>query len=122
MDIKDLNTVDRHTAGAEMQVKDENGKSLDLFITVAGADSKAWRKASIEMKRLLLAGFDPVDAMADAMAKISIGWKGFQSEGEDLAFSQESIRNLYVSAPYIADQVDSFMSKRANFTQSKEAS
>jgi len=122
MEIKDLNTVDRHTAGAEMQVNDENGKSLDMFITIAGADSKAWRKASIEMKRLLLAGFDPVDAMADAMAKISIGWRGVEMEGVKLEFSQESVRNLYTSAPYIADQVDSFMSKRANFTQSKEAS
>lgn len=119
MNIENLFTVDRHEAGAEMQVKDENGKLLDLFITLVGVDSKAWRIAEIEMKRQLLAGFDPVEATADAMGKCTIGWRGFQSEGDDLEFSRESVTNLYLSAPYIGKQADKFLSDRANFMKGK---
>lgn len=122
MDIKELYTSEQHEAGAEMQVNDENGKPLDLFITLAGRDSRVWKTAEIEMKRMLYAGADSVDTMSDAMAKISLGWRGFQSDGVDLEFTKESVRNLYASAPYIAEQADKFLSDRANFTKRKEAS
>jgi len=62
MDIENLYTLDLHEAGAEMQVKDESGKPLEMYITIAGADSKAWKKATSEIKRAVLAGGDPEEA------------------------------------------------------------
>lgn len=119
MNIDELFTVDRHEAGSEMQVRSEEGKLLDLFITLVGVDSKAWRTAEIEMKRQLLAGGDPIDTTADAMGKCSLSWRGFKSKGKDLEFSKESVTNLYLSAPYIGTQADKFLSNRANFTKGK---
>ena len=54
MDINKLYTAESHEEGAEMQVKDENGKQVDCFITVVGQDSKTWRKTFNTNKLLTL--------------------------------------------------------------------
>ncbi len=105
-----------------MHVKDQFGKKVDIFITLAGVDSKQWRTAQIELRRALMAGADSLEATADAMSKCSISWRGPESNGEPLEFSKESVRNLYISAPYIIDQADEYLSNRVNFTKSKDAS
>ena len=118
--IEDLYTVDSHEAGAEMQLKDENGNKLEMFITVAGPDSKIFRKAKNKLRTDLISGGENVDGddlRARALAKATIGWRGFMSKGKKLEFNPARIEQLYISAPYIVDQIDNFVNKRLNFTK-----
>ena len=118
--IEDLYTVDSHEAGAEMQVRDENGNKLKMFITVAGIDSKLFRKVKVNLRTNLLKGGENVDAetiRAEALANVTLGWRGFKSKGKKLEFSVERVKQLYNSAPYVMDQVDKFVNKRVNFTK-----
>lgn len=118
MDIDQLYTVDAHEAGAEMQVKDQAGKLLDMWITIAGLDSKAYRAAESEMQKEIRDGKDVEAAKVDAVTKISIGWRGFTSEGAEIPFSKEAIEKLYANAPYILQQADRFLANRVNFIKS----
>jgi len=117
MDINDLYTVDKHDEGAEMQVKDQLGNKLDCFITIAGIDSKAWKQSFAKQKRKLISG-DDSNAAADLYTGVSLGWRGFVSNDEELKFSKKAIKQLYINAPYLIDQVDTFIANRANFTKS----
>jgi len=122
MDIENLYTLDLHEAGAEMQVKDESGKPLEMYISIVGVDSKAWKKASSELRRAVFAGGDSEDERIKTIVSCTIGWRGFESKGKELEFTEENIKGLYVNAPYILDQIDVFVGDRANFTKGKEAS
>ena len=114
MDIDQLYTVEDHEKGAEMQVHDQNGKPLDMYLTIAGMDSKAWRQAFNKNKRKMIEG---EDIKADILSEVTIGWRGFTSKGKELEFSKKKAKNLYSQAPYIADQVDRFIADRSNFTK-----
>ena len=118
--IEDLFTVDSHEAGAEMQVQDENGNKLKMFITVAGPDSKVFRKVKVKLRTKLLKGGENVDIeaiRAKALADVTLGWRGFKSKGKKLEFSIEKVEQLYNCAPYVMDQLDQFVNKRLNFTK-----
>lgn len=116
MDIENLFTVEAHESGAEMQVKDENGNDLDMFITVAGLDSKVFRAALVAVKRKFIEE-NAADADAETLAEATLGWRGFMSDGKELEFSKEKIKDLYINAPYIKTQVNFFIGNRANFTK-----
>jgi hypothetical protein len=121
MDIKQLNTADSHDAGSEINIRDQFGKLTDCFITVVGMDSKIWRQIEADRNRRLVAKLiKPDDAAqesdsAETLAKATIAWRGFTDGESQYDFSQEKAVLLYRSAPYIADQVDRFIGKRANF-------
>jgi hypothetical protein len=119
MDIESLYTVESHESGAEMQVKDDTGKELDMFITIAGIDSKLFRKVKNELRREILKDVDAdtEGLRAKSLAEVTLGWRGFQSNGEDLEFSQEKAEQLYLNAPYLMDQADNFINQRINFTK-----
>jgi hypothetical protein len=119
MNIEDLYTAENHDAGAEMQVKDYTGKDLDMFITVVGVDSKLFRKVKNELRREILKDIDAdtEGLRAKSQAEVTLGWRGFQSEGEDLEFTQEKAEQLYINAPYLMNQIDQFINNRLNFTK-----
>ena len=119
MNIDDLYTVESHESGADMQVKNDAGEKLDMFITIAGVDSKIFRKVKNELRREILKDVDAdtEGLRAKSLAQVTLGWKGFQSEGEDLEFTQEKAEQLYLNAPYLMDQADQFINKRENFTK-----
>lgn len=118
MNLKDLYTVEKHETGAEMRVKDESGKELDMYITLAGVDSKVFRKAKSELQRRILNGEDNSEELrASALADVSIGWRGFMDDGEEIEFSREIIEQLYNNAPYVMEQADLFINSRENFTK-----
>lgn len=117
--IDQLYTVEDHEKGAEMQVRDQVGKPLDMFITVIGVDSKRWRKTKTEASRKLLEDkADPDKVIIDSLVEATIDWRGFMSEGKELDFTKKKVRQLYQNAPYIAEQVDRFIADRANFIKS----
>ena len=123
MDISDLYTADRHNAGADMAVKDADGVVTDMVITLAGVDSRAWRMAEAMKRGRMLEAMASGDAdeaafsvLMQTVADATIGWRGIESGGEPLAFTQEAAISLYTNAPYILDQVYAFIGDRANFT------
>jgi len=120
MNVDELYTVERHSKGAKMQVNDENGKPLDMFLILAGVDSKAFRKAKAEMSREILKDLkgDHEALRAESLAKVTIGWEGFNSKGKPLDFSKKLAKQLYINAPYVMDQADGFIFNRVNFTKS----
>lgn len=117
VDIESLYSAERHEKGAAMQVKDEFGNLLDMFLIIAGPDSKAWRQAVSKNKFNLASDEDTNDVKIELMVEITLGWKGFTQKGKALEFSKDKVRNLYKQAPYLLTQIDEFFANRANFTQ-----
>jgi len=119
MNIEELYTKELHEKGSEMQVIDKFGKKLSMFITLQGTDSAAFRKAKIKMSRAVLK--DPTgdneERRAEALAEISTGWRGFKDGKKNLKFTKKLIKGLYVNAPYIMDQADSYINRQVNFTK-----
>lgn len=116
MDITSLYTVEAHETGAEMQVKDVEGKPCELFLTVAGLDSKLWKKSYLEGRKAHVDD-ESIDADARSLSGITLGWKGFTKDGEPLPFDRKQVEALYENAPYIKAQVYEFMTSRVNFTK-----
>ena len=48
---------------------------------------------------------------------LTAGWDDLEYEGEPLEFTPDNVKNLYVSAPYLIDQVQSFAGQHENFTK-----
>ena len=122
MDIEDLYTLDDHEGGAEMQVVNPlTGRKLECFIILKGRDSRTYRDAKMQGERSAIkqmadgGEINSAEVVADTLAKITIGWRGFTSRGKDLPFSQAAVKQLYLSSPNIADQADTFMASRVNF-------
>jgi hypothetical protein len=133
MKFSDLLTQDLHDQGAEMNVIDPmTDKHTDLFITVAGMDSKLWQKLQKTLYRKLLEARDKalgdglafdVEDFADIpaserLARATIGWRGFtDDDGKDMPFSYEKCEELYTKAPSVCQQVNEFLGNRGNFTK-----
>lgn len=120
MKLTDLYTVDNHEEGSYTQIFDDEGKKTPLHIKVKGVDSVSYRK---ELKKQKAAYFEAaqkgseVDSekfVIDALVECTIGWKG-----TDEKFSKKLCRELYSKAPFVKDQVDTFMAERKNFTKAK---
>jgi hypothetical protein len=121
MDIAKLTTREAHDAGAEVRIRDQFGAETDVYVRVVGMDSAVWRRIMRDQERRVLAaaasGTDEVEQdVAQTLAEATLGWRGLEANGEPLEFSAEAAYELYSGAPYIADQVDRFIGKRANFT------
>lgn len=119
MNISDLYSKEKHESGAEMIVNGEGGKPTSLALILRGVDSDIYRESSRKMRRKVLEAvrsdkgledMDEVSADIDAFVDLTIGWKGTDEE-----FTPELCRELYTEAPYVRDQVDSFIGSRSNF-------
>ncbi len=117
MEVEELYTIDAHEEGAEMQVKDATGNLIDCYIILSGVDSKSWRAAKNKYQRDIVRGSDITDASAEALASITLSWKGFKNKGKTIPFSKAKVKQLYTKAPYIMDQADTFIADRSNFTK-----
>jgi hypothetical protein len=119
MELNELYTVDLHEKGAEMQLTGVDGTLVNCFITLMGIDSPSW--AGIVKKhrdqRVKAIGDDvaAINNKASMVAEASIGWRGFTSDGEEIEFSVEKVKDLYLKAPYILTQADNFIAERVNF-------
>lgn len=119
MEITELYTREAHEAGAEMQVQDQYGKDMDAYITLMGCDSREFISAMTDFRRALLSGVNEAEAKAEALAKVTVSWRGFVSGDEEVPATDENILTLYKNAPYIVEQADNFSSARVNFTKGK---
>ncbi len=125
MDINELYTVEACEKGAELQIVNPiTGEKTDCYIEVMGVDSKAFREAKRQSQRKAVevakkedSSLDVDEITAGMLADVTVGWRGFTSKGKAVKFSKKAAKELYANSPDIANQVDLFMSKRANFTK-----
>jgi len=124
MELEKLSTAPSHEAGAECRIK-ANGKNTDVFITIQGQDSKAYRKAKKrQMREFIEARKNEIDIEqldtdrmdVELLADCTLGWRGITVKGESYEFSRENAVQLYSDAPEVAFQLLQFIEERGNFT------
>lgn len=120
MDIDELFTLEDHESGSELQLIDKSGNLIDAYVTVKGVDSKSFRLelAAGKRKFALNGSVDTDEIRSEALANITVNWRGLTSKGKELEFNVKKCRQLYYNAPYLMDLIDSFIAKRENFTKS----
>lgn len=128
MDL-DLNTLGVAAAGFELQLTHpRTGAPLEIFITVLGADSAAYKERLLEHQRRAMADFQktrkfartPEQLDADAielLAAATQAWRNVVVDGKPLTCSEAAARTLYADPrfPWIREQVDAAIGDRANF-------
>jgi len=114
MDINTLYTAEAHEEGAEIRIVSPlDGKETDFYVTLQGIDSKTYKKAVRAYHRKLIAEEDGGEI--DLIVAITKGWRGLKSGKEEIIFSPEAARDLYVNAPNVTTQIDQFVADRTNF-------
>jgi hypothetical protein len=132
-DLDMIDTKTRSEAGAPMPVKALDGSPLinskgePVEIITKGPDSADYARlvrAQIK-KRMARSGLpteeqsqeDEAD-LIELLVTCTLGWRGVLEKGkkEPMLFTPDACRQLYQSFPVIRDQVDAFISSRANFT------
>lgn len=125
MELNQLSTAPAHEVGAEMRVK-INGKPTDVYITIQGEDSKAYRKAKKRQMRQFLdakrQNVEMEDVDTDTMdcellADCTVSWRGITVDGKEFECSRDNALKLYSDAPDIVDQLLRFIEDRGNFTK-----
>lgn len=125
MDINKLQTVSDHEDGAECNILSPvDGMPTDVYIKIKGSDSKAWRQAKkSQMARIIDARQkDEMDRLdyeamdAEALASITISWRGITKDGKPFEFSQDNALKLYQESPAVAGQLLAYIEQRENFT------
>jgi len=125
MDINNLQTVSDHEEGAECNILSPvDGMPTDVYIKIKGADSKAWRKAKKEQMTKIIEArqadkmgqLDYEGMDADALAGVTLSWRGITKDGKPFAFSRDNALKLYQESPAVASQLLGFIEQRENFT------
>lgn len=120
MKLKDIYTVDDHELGAEVRIRDGEGKLTPLWIKCKGLDSVSYRKQLKVQKRKYQEALmknqqlDEDAFVIEALVESIIGWRGTDEE-----YSKKLCKELLENAPFVKEQLDAFMSDRANFTKAK---
>lgn len=119
MELGDICTREAHEKGAEVNIAHPvTEEKTDFFITVLGPDSRAWRKArKIALSELYSAKStgSEYDFEVEMLAAATISWRGLESDGKPVEFSQEKCKKLYVDSPTTLDQVNAFIGDAQNF-------
>ncbi len=121
--------------GAVMTVTHPGTAALtDAKITLAGEDSKLWRKAGREVNMRSLQGtgkkLENIFQQAaerieknkpDLLASVTLSWVNVELNGKKLECTRENARKLYESHPWLLEQVNTFVGNRANFFRPVDA-
>lgn len=135
-DLSDFDTIERSSSGVDMEVVNpKTGEVLideesgtPITITLTGKDSPEYRGRSHELNnRRLQAGMrqgqmilltaEQLDSDSLELLVLSTKkWhKNFSYGGKTLDCTPANVRMLYTKAPWLREQVDEFVNKRANF-------
>lgn len=114
MDISELYTVELHDKGAEMQVLDQSGKKVDMYLLIVGIDSKKWQNLKNKANRII-SNDVTVGEAAKILKEAVIGWRGVESKGNPIDFDSKEVERLLINAPYIIGQIIRFIIDRTNF-------
>jgi len=125
MDINKLQTVGDHEEGAECNILSPvDGMPTDVYIKIKGSDSKSWRKAKKDQMAKIIEARqkDKMDHLdyegmdAEALASVTISWRGITKDGKPYEFSKENALKLYQESPAVSSQLLGFIEQRENFT------
>ncbi len=124
--------------GAILHLKDMAGRlayaedKSPVTIRLAGTDSARWRKANDavgnqRLERARSGGKVTFEELTEEnallVASVTLGWSGIVwPEGKPLDFTVDNAKKLYLAAPYIYEQVNEFVGKRANFSPASSTS
>lgn len=123
----DMNTLDcipQANAGAVLDVLHPvKGTKIGIQITLAGMDSDIYRnfKKDRQNKRLReqgtaqLTAEDLDEGGLEVLAVLTLGWNRMRVDGKDLPCTPANAKTVYRRFPWLKEQVDSFVSTRANF-------
>lgn len=128
MDLAALKVVSAAEVGSELVLLNPfTGDETDLVLTVLGYDAATVQDAEDRAKKEFMSkpkgGLDEMQGktrLARVCAAI-VDWRGLSSDGKELAYSKENVREI-ISDPefaWIADQVEAFAMRRANFMPSE---
>lgn len=130
----DLRSIDPSVAcdkGYEFELLHPHTEEpVGTFITVLGKDSKAWRdhtraksnarmREDFEGKRKGKTKPPTVEEIeegaAELLAKVTVGWRDVELDGEELPFNEANAKRLYTELPWVRHQVDEAASDLGNF-------
>ncbi len=129
-DLENLETKEIAEEGATMVVHDIHGQPVkdsnddDVYIVLAGMDSKRFKEASINARKDVLAGkrkLEDQDITAIGVytrAACTLAWGGMVRKGEAIECNFDNAKALYEDIPALSEQVAEFMADRVNFIKS----
>jgi hypothetical protein len=144
-DLAELDSVAASDAGVEMQLYHPKTQSdLGIFITLLGRDSKDYRRVQSAQnrkrtERMTKGGvFKPAVVTSEEIEQNTIellsactkAWRSVAGEestdtisigGQAFTCTTENAAMLYTKYPWIKEQVDAFVSDRANFMKGSSA-
>jgi len=122
MDISKLTISDNF----DVEITMPNGAETDLIITVAGQDSDVYKKHAMSTRNKRIKDMQRgkknnttaeqlEESGVDLLVACSVGWRGFELNGEQIVFSADAVRDIYEQHAWIRDQVDVAIVDRSNF-------
>lgn len=127
MDLAQLDMTSMADIGAEMPVihpatlEPLKYNGHPVIIKLYGQDSTAFREEMQNRAKIQLARRQKIDVekltsdAADLLAACTIGWVGLTEGGQEIEFSRENAKRIYTKYGWLRQQVDEFVSDRANF-------
>lgn len=122
MDIANLFPI-----AQELVIKLPDGSPTDIRFKVVGQDSTKFRNVARQMAKSMIGreGEKPdIDALeqsnVELIASCIVGWSGLTKNGEEHPYSHAAAVELLGTAEltFIREQVEAYVSKRANFFRS----
>jgi hypothetical protein len=117
--------------GAVLELKDPAGDTAlkadgtPVTITLAGTESKRWRKARNTIGDKFLKASRPggkattmEEAIADQafqLAAVTLAWDGIELDGQSIECNPANAKRVYIESDLIREQVDAFVGDRRNF-------
>lgn len=107
---------------AKFTLEKVDGKNSSHWLMVGGIESTPWRKNRQDRMKLRLAQSisgvidlekDSDRDSAQLLSKLVVDWSFEQT------FTQKAVEDFLYNTPYIMDQLDTFISNKANFLKKK---
>lgn len=120
IDLATLDTGVNANQGVELELEHpKTGEPMGIFITVAGRDSKVWRRAIGDIADRNKSRTRTPDMVyredIELTARCTLGWRNMVVDGQPLDFSFANAKAIYERFAWIKEQADNFKDNRANF-------
>lgn len=129
MDLNSLNLTENAEKGVELTLRHPvTDEPLDIVLTVAGSDSKRYKRASHRVQnRVMGRGRNKITAEKleanglEVLSECVINWKNVEDSelfDKKPQCTPENIQKFFTRHQWAKEQVDAFVADRANFLQS----
>lgn len=123
-DLASLDSSAKAERGAELEVLHPvTGEKLGIVILLAGMDSAVYRNAiaaianrrTKEATRRNISFDDLQKENIEILSRCTLNWSGVVLDGKGLPYSREAAVSAYTRFPWLREQVETFISNRANY-------